>query len=542
MIDTQDGITAKTAPSAARKAASLWPAAAVTALGVLLYHAVLAKLCHDWWTQPDFSHGFIVPLFSAFLIYRDRVRLAAIPKKPTWWGLAVVAAALAWLAAGVTGSELFLSRTSGIALLAGIVLTFWGWQRLRRLAFPLLFLLLGIPIPQVVFNQITFPLQLLASRLAAELLPLVQVPVLRDGNVIRLPAVALEVVEACSGIRSLLSLGTLAVIYGYLLEKSVWKRVLLALASVPIAVAANAARIVGTGLCVQYWDQEKALGFFHEFSGLVIFVVSLAILVAVHRGLSVLGGRGRGAASSREEVTRDRNSKPGQTPWTAPFVGNGEPGHPIRRGIRLAGVASLLMATMVFLAGRNGLERIPAAQPLAAFPGTAGVWQSVDRPISSGVREVLGPGVFLDRYYTREADPGGVDLFIAYFPSQRTGDAIHSPKNCLPGAGWVFERTERVLLRISGMSPLQANEAVLAKGSDRMFAIYWYQAHGRSVASEYWAKFYLVADAMRLNRTDGALVRLITPVLPEETRAAARSRMLAWIAQFGPRLKEFIPE
>jgi exosortase len=268
-----------------------WMLIVIAALALILYRAVLVKLFLDWWNLPDFSHGFFVPLFSAFLVYRDRERLAAIPKKPTWTGLVFVALAMSVLVIGVLGAELFLSRISGLILLTGIILTFWGWARLKALVFPLAFLLLGIPIPELVFSQITFPLQLLASRLAAALLPLLQVPVFREGNVIHLPAMPLEVAEACSGIRSLLSLGTLAIIYGALLEKFRLKRVILALASIPIAVASNAIRIVGTGLCVQYWDPDKALGFFHEFSGWVVFLFSLAMLYATHKLLSLPGKR-----------------------------------------------------------------------------------------------------------------------------------------------------------------------------------------------------------------------------------------------------------
>jgi exosortase len=291
MASTQEIVLAQSRTEAARTATGIWFVLVLAALAMLLYRAVLIKLVHDWWTMPDFSHGFIVPLFSGFLIYRKRVQLMSIPKEPTWIGFLVVIFALAQLVIGVMGAELFLSRTSGILLMIGVILTFWGWRRLRAIAFPIGFLLFAIPIPQIIFNQITFPLQLLASRLAAALLPLVQVPVLREGNVIQLPAMPLEVAEACSGIRSLLSLGTLAVIYSFFLEKSIWKRVLLILVCIPIAVAANAIRIVGTGLCVQFWNPHRALGFFHEFSGWVVFVVSILMLYAVHKGLLMIGGR-----------------------------------------------------------------------------------------------------------------------------------------------------------------------------------------------------------------------------------------------------------
>jgi len=191
---------------------------------------------------------------------------------------------------GVFGAELFLSRTSLLLLIAGLISFFMGWQMLRALLFPLLFLLLMVPIPAIIFNQVTFPLQILASKLSAWLLPLLGVPVFREGNVINLPAMPLEVAEACSGIRSLLSLLTLAIMYGYLLEKRIFIRLVLALAAIPIAVAANALRIVGTGLLVQYWDPEKAEGFFHAFSGWLIFVVSLLMLFALHRAFTLWRG------------------------------------------------------------------------------------------------------------------------------------------------------------------------------------------------------------------------------------------------------------
>jgi exosortase len=176
--------------------------------------------------------------------------------------------------------------------IAGLVVLGYGWNYMRAILFPWLFLLLMIPIPAIVFNQITFPLQLLASRAAAHTLPLLGVPVLREGNIIQLPAMALEVAEACSGIRSLMSLTTLAIIYGYLMEPRTSFRVLLAVASIPIAVIANSLRIIGTGLLVQYWDPDKAQGFFHAFSGWLIFVVSLILLFLLHRALQVLWPKG----------------------------------------------------------------------------------------------------------------------------------------------------------------------------------------------------------------------------------------------------------
>ena len=268
-----------------------WQAVILLCLIGFLYYAVIGKLVHDWWMDPNFSHGFFVPLFSGFLIWTQREQLAKVPRRPAWSGFAVILAALILLILGNLGIDLFLTRVSLVGLLAGLVIFFGGWAVFRAVFFAWAFLILMIPIPAIVLNQVTFPLQLLASRLASEILPVFSVPVLREGNVIQLPAMRLEVAEACSGIRSLLSLTTLALIYGYFLDPKIWRRILLALAAVPIAVVANAMRVVGTGVAVQYWDADKALGFFHEFSGWVIFVVLLFLLFAVHGAIRLLSAR-----------------------------------------------------------------------------------------------------------------------------------------------------------------------------------------------------------------------------------------------------------
>jgi exosortase len=272
------------------------PVLLLTALIVLLYHGIAVKLVTDWFEIPDFSHGILIPFFVLFLLWDSRRKFRAIPVKPSWSGLPLVFLGLFELLLGRLGADLFLQRTSFILLIAGIVWTLLGSAMLTRSKFALFVCLLAIPFPTIVFNQITFPLQLLASHFAANILPFFHVPVLQDGNIINLPAMPLEVAEACSGIRSLMSLFTVAVIYGYFLEQATWRRVVLAVSALPIAVAANVARIVGTGLCVQYWDPEKALGFFHEFSGWLMFLVSLSCLYLVHVLMRILAGSERSSA------------------------------------------------------------------------------------------------------------------------------------------------------------------------------------------------------------------------------------------------------
>ena len=251
-------------------------------LTAFVYGRVIWKMVEAWWQFADYSHGFLVVPFAAYLIWAKRKRLQNTKPDPSWIGVVVVGFALAILLLAEFGAELFSARFSLIILLAGLVLTFGGWQFLKELRFVLLVLLLAIPIPRIIFNEIAIPLQLLASKSASVLLHLIGVPAVRMGNVIELPQMELEVAQACSGIRSLMSLFTFAIFYGYVLETSFRRRLVLALASIPIAIMANAIRIFGTGVCVQYWDADKAIGFFHKFSGWMMFLVSLGCLAIVH--------------------------------------------------------------------------------------------------------------------------------------------------------------------------------------------------------------------------------------------------------------------
>lgn len=260
----------------------MWQLAVLGALSLWIYWRTLAHLGLQWWRDPNFSHGFLVPIFSAYIVWRKRDQISRIIPQPSWSGLTLLLTGIFLLLVGEMGAELFLARSSLLLVLAGLVVLYFGWTFLRAVLFPWAFLLLMIPIPAILFNKITFPLQLLASRLAAIVLPVLGVPVLREGNIINLSSMALEVAEACSGIRSLMSLLTLAIMYGYLMDKRSWVRWTLAISAVPIAVASNSIRVIGTGLLVQYWDPEKAEGYFHESWGWLTFVMSLVMLYLLH--------------------------------------------------------------------------------------------------------------------------------------------------------------------------------------------------------------------------------------------------------------------
>ena len=249
----------------------------------LLYRHVFAKLVHDWWYDDNYSHGFLIIPIAVYLAWERRHRLAAVVSKPSLIGLLVVAGSLLVLLAGIFGSELFLTRVSIVGTVVGSVLYLFGWQRLRTLAFPLAFLLLMIPLPAIIFNQIAFPLQLLASQAGELTLRSVEIPVLREGNVLILANTTLEVAEACSGIRSLISLLALGIMVGYFTDPRAGVRLLIASSTIPVAVVANAARVAGTGIAAHRFGAQAAEGFFHMFSGWVVFIVAFLLMMLLQR-------------------------------------------------------------------------------------------------------------------------------------------------------------------------------------------------------------------------------------------------------------------
>lgn len=261
----------------------------LASLTLILYASALKALTAQWWSDPDYGHGFFVPLFSSYALWHESRRWTKVEIKPSNFGFVVMLGAVGLLLFGSLGAELFTSRVSLLVLIAGMILFLSGWQMLRLVSFPLGYLIWMIPIPAIIYNQITFPLQLIASRLASSWLEFFHVPVLRDGNILILGNYSLEVVEACSGIRSLMTLMALAVAYGYLVSGRPVVRYLLAAGMLPIAILTNALRIVLAGALAHRFGPAAAEGFLHEFSGWAIFVIALLLMIGMHRTLRRIG-------------------------------------------------------------------------------------------------------------------------------------------------------------------------------------------------------------------------------------------------------------
>lgn len=295
-------VATASAPAAARRASALrnpayWVWASVALALALVYAPVVVTLVGEWFTNPNYSHGILIPFAVAFFVWHQRADLRALPRRPSSWGLVLAVYSQIQYLIGVLGAEYFLQRTSLLVLVAGALVYVHGWRLLRTQLFSLLLLLLAIPLPKLVFNAITFPLQLLASAWAASLLWLCGIPVFRSGNILELPQRTLDVAEACSGIRSLFSLIALAMMVAYFLPSRLWVKIALVLSAVPIALAANAVRIMASGLLGRWFGPQASEGFFHAFSGWCIFLVAFAALLLEARLLSrwLPARRGRSA-------------------------------------------------------------------------------------------------------------------------------------------------------------------------------------------------------------------------------------------------------
>jgi exosortase D (VPLPA-CTERM-specific) len=494
---------------------------ALLLLIVWLYASVLAHLFLQWISDLNFQHGMFVPLFALFVLWQERKKLNAIPSSPSWAGLPLVVLSMLVLVLGDRGADVFLPRVSLLILLAGLIILFQGWTFFLAVLFPWAFLILMIPIPALIINRVTFPLQLLAARLSAALLGLVVV-VYREGNIISIPSGALDVAEACSGIRSLLTLVTLAIIYGYLMETRKWVRVVLALSAVPIAVAANSFRVFVTGLLVQFGHRDLADGVSHALWAFVVFAVSLIMLFAVHQVILLIWKSGpvapRNVAHLEEQPAGGVRVKAGS--------------------FRLGIVAVLMLATTIVLSPPP-----PLSKHVGILPSEIGDWKGPDIPISQKELDILGPGEYLQRVYENAGQlQPGINLYIPFFPSQRAGDTIHSPDHCLLGAGWFPISREVIQLTRPDGSSMSVKRYVVSKSGERELVLYWFQAHGRVVASEWKAKYYLIRDSIQLNRSDGGMVRLVTPMLDYESPDAAQVRMMKLGSQLLPLLDNYIPQ
>jgi exosortase D (VPLPA-CTERM-specific) len=494
-------------------------------VAILAFSGPLAELFRRWTQQEEYTYGFLVPVVAAWLLWSRRDALRASIGQPSWFGFALILLALVMHLTGELSAIFIFSQTGFVIALYGIMLAVGGYSLLRTAFIPITFLFFAIPLPYFIDAELTLRLQLLSSELGVSLIRTFGVPVYLDGNIIDLGDYKLQVVEACSGLQYLYPLLCLSFLAAYLFKAPLWQRITVFLSAIPIAIGMNSVRIGLVGIMVDRWGTQMADGALHLFEGWVIFVVCAALLTGEMYLLSLRSG----------------------TPFLE-LLHLPKPAPKVQGKMYPASTTLRLLATCLVLLCAGGIgaftisgrqEIIPERQRFVEFPIRIDDWRGEPSVLDSGTEKVIKVDDYILSDYSR-ANGDAVNLYVAYYASQRSGESPHSPTVCIPGGGWVITKLQEVDYVERGKTqPL--NRVIINKGADRELVYYWFDERGRIFTNEYWAKIYLLIDAIEMNRTDGALVRLTTPIKRSESEEDADRRLRSFMNSALPRLNAFLP-
>ena len=511
--------------------------AIAAAAAVLPFAHVLGELYNIWNLKPEYSHGVIIPVLSAFLIWRQREQLRSLPFTGSWTGLLLIAIGLVLRFIGAATTMHTFEHYAFLFVLYGLVLALTGPVIFRRLWMPLLILVFAVPLPSFFNNSLSLHLQLLSSELGVWVIRAAGVSVLLEGNIIDLGSYQLEVAEACSGLRYLFPLMTLSFIIAYLYRGPVWKRVVVFLSSIPVTVLMNSLRIGFIGITVDHWGAAMAEGALHDFEGWLVFMLSTAAVVLTAFVLTRVG---------RSRIPWSQAfAGPVAATRVAPAPAATSPNPPIAQTVPRSFVAA---AVLVFVAAVADAAAAPPAltYPTRAsfedFPTQIGDWVGQ----REALQEIYLDALRLDDYVLTNFTENGtapINFYSAYYQSQDNTRAIHSPHDCIPGGGWEIVKFEqRTLPATQTTKAFQVNRAIVQLGDHRQIVYYWFDERGREFTSEYVARWYLFWDALTRHRTDGALVRFVAAVPPGAEESQIDARIVKLATRIEPMLNRFVPE
>lgn len=511
-------------------------AALLAALLVLQFREGLAYLLGSW-RQEEYSYAYLIPPMTAWLIWQRRTALAAARPTPSWWGVALIAAALAVSVLGELATLYVVIQYAFVLTVLGLAWTLVGWRGFKVLLAPLCYLFFMIPLPGFLYQWLSGRLQLFSSELGVAFIRLFGLPVHLEGNVIDLGVYQLQVVEACSGLRYLFPLLSFGYLCALLYRGPLWHKLVLMASTLPITILVNSARIGLVGILVTHGGIDQAEGFMHFFEGWVIFLAAVALLFAEMWLLARLSGkRGRLADLLDIDALWPRS---GRTPWSRLRLG----------GPGAAAGALLLAAAAGALALPARPEVVPQTRNLALFSLQLGEWYGRPVALERKYIETLRLDDYVMTEFHRLRDDGWVNFYLAFYASQRKGASVHSPRTCIPGGGWEVESIATRVVDGGGLSHpggvgaagLAVNRVVISRGDDRQLVYYWFDQRGRRMTNEYVVKAMLAWDALTRRRTDGALVRLVTPLRPDEEMAAADARLADFLRAVYPEVHAFLP-
>ena len=485
------------------------------------------------WARPEYSHGPVIPVLSFYMFLREMkfVPPPAAPVTDRWPGVIVLGTGLLLALLGNLVQIDDIVFYSLIVWVGGLVLVSFGWKRGILFWPAVLHLVFMLPLPQFLYWRVNTGLQFLSSELGVSFVRLMDVPVFLDGNIIDLGVYKLMVAEACSGLRYLFPIMSFSYVFAVLYTGPRWHKIVLLLSAVPIAVLMNALRIGVIGVLVDRYGIGQAEGFLHFFEGWVIFLSCIVILFLMVKAMQLLSGDRRPIG---EAIDLDFSGLGGQLARVTTIA-------PSRALIAAALMTAALSAAWT-LAPTRAAEPAPR-EPFALFPLAIDGWEGSPALLTPSMERTLGADDYVSAFFRKPGEAQGVDLFLSYYASQTQGDAIHSPEVCLPGAGWEVAEIgpRQISLPGTAWGDFTLNRAVIQKGLEKQLVYYWFEGRGRHMTNDFAAKFHTVADSMTRGRTDGGLVRLITPI-GEGGEAEADARLSRFLEAGVDRLPEFIPE
>lgn len=494
-------------------------------LGVVFYDSV-AYMADLWLTDENYGHGMLVPLITLYLIWQRRHLLMERSTSGSWWGLTWILAGAAFYIIGELATVYQFLHVALWCIIVGLLVSAFGFRAVSAIAFPLGFLLTVVPLPQFLYQGLSGKLQLISSALGVGCLQFIGITAFRDGNVIDLGPIQLQVVDACSGLRYLFPLATLALLCSYLFRERLWKRIVLFVSSIPISILLNGFRIGMIGVLVEHFGQGAAEGFYHMFEGWVLFMASLGLLLAEMVLLRKIGP----SLDPRHEEKAPKAPAPASPSYAAILV----------RPTYLSSVGLLCLLPFVATQLTERGEAPPARQPFLEFPMQLKGWSGTSFPLEARYIEVLKFDDYVLADYQEPQSPA-VNLYMAYYRSQRKGQSAHSPQSCIPGGGWEIGTIDTMQLGLSG-DHAPANRVLIQKGDQRQLVLYWFKQRDRVLANEYLVKLYVLWDAMTRQRTDGALIRLTTPIQQNETDHSAEQRLIRFAQNMNPILTRYVPD
>jgi exosortase D (VPLPA-CTERM-specific) len=449
-----------------------------------------------------------------------------------WHGFLIFIPGLCLFWMGELAGEYFMLYFSCWLIVMGLCWIHMGMDRIKVIWFPLLMSLSMFPLPNFLNVKLTFQLRLMSSKLAVLMMQAYGMSAFREGNVIDLGFTRLQVVDACSGLRYLFPMIILSILIAYFYKARLWKKIILVLSSVPLTIITNALRIALTGILSKHFGSKVVEGFFHDFEGWAIFMVTLGVLLGemwvmnrlFPEAVRAAGGTEREESNRAEQRTADVSSQ--------------------KKGLlqpQFIVSIILLGLTLVLSQGIEFRPAIPISKPLEQFPMQLGQWKGNPYSMEAKIIDRLDLSDYIMVDY-RDGHGQAVDFYVAYYENQKKGESIHSPATCLRGGGWEFKQSGKVFVPLGGGNRIPVNRALIQNGPYRQIAYYWFPMRGRNLTNAYEMKWFNFWDALTLQRTDGALVRVIVPVGDGDSLDAAENRLQGFVRAVVPVLNTFLPQ